>query len=60
MTISCIGCTRKEFIVNPADIDEIGIVSFVCPSCGVTTAVHRRDGGGYVVGQDQMAAKKSG
>jgi hypothetical protein len=35
MTVSCIGSAAKDFVVSPNDIEQVGIVTFVCPSCGL-------------------------
>lgn len=49
MTITCMGCGERNFTVNPADVEQIGIITFICEMCGKTTGVQRHDGGGICV-----------
>ena len=53
MEITCIKCNQATFSVNPADLEHLKVITFVCPSCGEYTAVQERPGGGVVVGIDE-------
>ena len=55
MTIVCIECGERRFEVNPNDVENVGIITFVCPKCGATTAVERRNGGGVTVGKEDRS-----
>lgn len=58
MKISCIGCGRREFDINPAEVELAKIVTFVCPECGEYTAVSQRKGGGIIVAVDEHGKGK--
>jgi len=50
MTVTCIGCKNQEFRVNPNDVEQLKVISFVCPLCGKTTAVEYSDSIGFRIG----------
>ena len=50
MRITCMQCGKRRFEVKPADVENVGSISFVCSSCGKTTAVEMNDCGGVTVG----------
>jgi hypothetical protein len=59
MTISCLSCGKREFHINPADVETAKVITFVCPECGEYTAVSERKGGGIIVAVDDHSKGES-
>ena len=60
MKIKCLGCKRYEFEfeINEYEISQTHVVSLVCPDCGKSTAIQKRDVGGLKIGLDKAIPDK--
>ena len=52
MKINCLGCGKKQFELDPPDVETLKIITFICSECGEHTSIGERQGGGIVVAVD--------
>lgn len=59
MKITCLGCQRTEFQFEVLDVEveQAGVIALTCPSCGKSTSIQKRPGGGIEIGVDKHLEK---
>ena len=62
MKIKCLKCQDCEFDIEISDfeLDNTKVVSLTCPSCGSSTAIQKRPGGGIEIAIDRHLEGKRG
>lgn len=62
MKIVCMNCQRTEFQIEvlDAEIEHAKVISLTCPSCGKSTAIQKRPGGGIEIMLDKHLEKTRG
>ena len=62
MKIKCLNCQACEFDIEVSDfeLDHTKVVSLTCPSCGASTAIQKRPGGGVEIAIDRHLERQRG